>query len=187
MKHVPALTAVIIAFSVFCLQACFPKMRSTIISSHYDKTKNTTTYMVLPYGTAIMQGEWTTGKYFQPARQQWFRNKDSVSVSLSFGPANKFEFSQEGLNGFAFAMAFYEWEAKYESEHLRQKIKIIEADSLNKYVIAKVYSDSMNTIALFGGRACTCKDGAYQHFTISSKKISDDEMIKFLQSIYLNK
>ncbi len=183
---VKPITAVLL-FALFCLQACSPKMSTTLTNTHYDKVKNNTSYAVLPYGSVTMPGEWIAGKYFQPAHQQWFRNKDSVAVSISFGTANKMEFYKEGLNGFAFAMAFYEWEAKYESEHLRQKIQIIEADSANNYVIAKVYSDSVTTIALYGGRECACKEGAFQHYTISSRKTGDAEQVKFLQDIYLKR
>jgi len=179
--------AIMVLLALLCLPGCYPKITCTITGTHYDKARNNTSYTVLPYGSVSLPGEWVASKYFQPARQQWFTNKDSVSLSISFGPGNKFEFSKEGLNGFAFAKAYYDWEAKYESEHLRVKVKLVEADSINQYVIAKIYNDSANTIALYGGRECACKEGAFQHFTISGRKMNDDEMIRFLRDIFLKK
>ena len=185
-KVMPVLTFVLCSLLVV-LAGCAQKIISTVTSSNYNKNTNTTSYTVVPYGSALLPGAWTKARYVTSARQQFFRNNDSVVVSLAFGPGDKFEFSKEGLTGFPFVKAYYEWESRYMEKELGQKVSLVVTDSINKYLIARVYSDKVNEFQLFGAKDCGCKSGAFQHYTVTGRKISNDEMIKFLQDIYLAK
>ena len=187
MKRNRVVAILVFCVALFVMAGCAQKMTSTLTSSNYDKKTNATSYTVLPYGSATLPGAWTKVRYVASARQQFFRNNDSVTVSLAFGPADKFEFSKEELTGFPFVKEYYEWESLYMEKSLGQKVSLVVTDSINKYLIARVYSDKVNEYQLFGARDCGCKSGAFQHYTITGGKLSNDEKVKFLQDIYLAK
>ena len=68
---------------------------STIVGGDYDAKKNTTEYFVVPYGQVSIPGKWEKTSYNSAARQQFFRNDESVNIAVSFGPYDKYEFPVE--------------------------------------------------------------------------------------------
>ena len=71
--------------------------QSTIVGGEYKADKNITEYFVMPYGEVSLPGKWEKWQYVSNARQQFFKNADSVTIAISFGPANKYEFNKNGL------------------------------------------------------------------------------------------
>ena len=163
-----------------------PKTMTTITGGSYDKKKDRTSYFVIPYGSASLPGNWVQLSYNNTSRQQFFRNKDSVEISVAFGPANKFEFSKPGLKGFALAKTYYEWESKYQREARHGNTQLITQDSSNNYVLWKYSNGKVAVFYLFAGRECDCSGGAFEEISIRSKSaMTEDNQIKMLRDIYL--
>ena len=78
---------------IVLISSCASQASSTIVGSNYDAKNDVTTYFVIPYGSVDLPGKWEKGTYYSTARQQYFTNLDSVTISISFGPWNKYEFN----------------------------------------------------------------------------------------------
>ncbi|MDQ3111327.1 MAG: hypothetical protein M3R17_15680 [Bacteroidota bacterium] len=76
--------------------ACATQQRvSTIVGYDYDKTKDKTDYFVLPYGSVSIRGK--CDKTFSAGHQQFFINKDWVSLAIGFGAYNQYQFCKSVL------------------------------------------------------------------------------------------
>src|SRR5690606_1248843 len=96
------------------LASCSSQGTSTIVGGEYNESKDETEYFVFPYGSTVLEGRWEKTSYNSVSRQQFFRNKDSVSISVAFGRVDTYEFNQEGLYiGYPFVLAYYDWDSKY--------------------------------------------------------------------------
>lgn len=172
------------------LYSCAPKMTSVISGSNYDKKKDATSYVVLPYGSASIPGEWLKGRYNKVSHQQYFLSKaDSTTLTVAIGSAESFPFSAPSVKDFEFVKAYYYWESGYQKNQLHQKIELYQSDSVNKFIMWRVHGDTANfvvsTIQLVGSKDCRCKEGAFQSFTITGGKGSDLEKAALLRRIYL--
>lgn len=176
------------AFIFLCaLCSCHRRMAPTITAGEYNEQRNQTDYVVMPYGSVSLPGKWTHGRYRKESRQQYFTNSDSTVVTIAFGPCDKLGFPTGGVQGYEFVKLYYQWESKYQVEILNQKIKVITADSANKYMIWEVYGENVNQFYLCGAKDCSCGECAFQNFSIQGRKLSDEQKAKFLQDIYLQK
>ena len=164
---------------------CSAQTTTTLTSSNYNKKKDITSYTVVPYGSANLPGEWFETSYNSKSRQQFFVNKDSLRVSVAFGPANKFEFYRKGLDGYELARAYYNWESKYEEEAAKVKSVVLQEDSVNNFVAWKFYNEKFTVYYLFAGVDCRCKGGAFEELTLRNKNITDEAGLKMLRDIYL--
>ena len=155
--------------------------QSTIVGGEYKADKNITEYFVMPYGEVSLPGKWEKGKYVSSARQQFFKNEDSVTIAISFGPANKYEFNRNGsLKGYDFVKAYYDWESDYFVKS-GFETKIIETDQPNSYIIWRLWGQKYDTYFLFGER-----DGRVCNYSVNiTDKWTEDEKIKFLKGIYI--
>ena len=188
LKMIRLFAALMFVFSVVGFYSCSaPKAISTITGTNYDKRKDMTTYMVLPYGSVHMPGMWTEDSYNSKSRQQFFKSKGPATLSVAIGAANKMEFNTSGLKGYKFAKAYYEWESQYQREQLHQQVELIKDDSVNKYILWRVHSDNVNTFQLFAGTDCDCAGGAFKSLTVSGKGMTNEELVQLLESVYLNK
>ena len=170
------------------LSGCHRRMAPTITAGEYNEKTNRTDYVVLPYGGVSLPGKWIHGRYRKESRQQYFSNFDSSVVSIAFGPCDKLGFPTKGATGYSFVKLYNEWETKYQSELLKMQVKVIVADSADKYMIWQVSGDGgVNQFNLCGARDCSCGECAFQMFTIVSNKLTDEQKVKFLQDIYLEK
>jgi hypothetical protein len=161
-------------------------MTTSLSGSSYSRKENTTTYTVLPYGSAIMPGEWLKGRYNEQSRQQVFVSKaDSTRLTIAIGPADKFPFSAPSMTGFEFVKSYYYWESGYQKNTLHQKIQLFQTDSVNKFILWKIHSDSVNMLQLVGSKECNCKEGAFQSMTIKGGKGTDLDKAALLRKIYL--
>ena len=138
--------------------------QSTIVGGEYKADKNITEYFVMPN-----------------ARQQFFKNEDSVIIAIAFGPANKYEFNRNGLlKEYDFVKAYYDWESDYFVK-LGYEAKIIETDQSNNYIIWRLWGQKYDTYFLFGER-----NGRVSNYSVHiADKWTEEEKLKFLKSIYL--
>ena len=148
--------------------------QSTIVGGEYKADKNITEYFVMPYGEVSLPGKWEKWQYVSNARQQFFKNEDSVIIAIAFGPANKYEFNRNGLlKEYDFVKAYYDWESDYFVK-LGYEAKIIETDQSN-------WGQKYDTYFLFGER-----NGRVSNYSVHiADKWTEEEKLKFLKSIYL--
>ena len=162
------------------LTNCASQQMTTIVSHNYNETKDVTEYSVFPLGQVSIPGKWTKGRYNSIARQQFFSNNDSITISIAFAPCNKFEFNFDGkLKGLDFVKAYYQWEANYYKAN-GHKAQIIETNNELGYMIFRIYDNDANTFFL-----SVVKNGILNNFSILiTDKWSETEKIEFLKKLY---
>ena len=187
MTNTHKLATLFTVIVAFLFSGCHRRMAPTITAGSYNDKRNETDYVVLPYGSVSLPGKWTHGRYSKESRQQYFSNADSTVLSVAFGPCDKLGFPTNGAQGYDFVKLYYKWEGKYQEEILHRQMKLITADSVNKYMLWQLHGDGADQFLLTGARDCNCGECAFQNFTLNSRKLSDEQKIKFLQDIYLQK
>lgn len=171
---------VLMIISLFFGTACFSQTRSTATGVQYNSKTNTTDYFVIPLGSVSLPGEWIKEKYNPVSGQQWFVNKDTISVSIALTPCNKFEFSKKSLKDFAFVKAYYEWDSKYLAEKNHLTRSILVSDSTNQYIIWRLSGAHYDDYFLFGNKSCKV-----HNYSLPSRGWTEEQKIKFLQELYL--
>lgn len=153
---------------------------STIVGGDYDAKKNITEYFVQPYGQVSIPGKWDKTTYNSSSRQQFFTNKESVQLAISFGPCNKYEFNKNGaLKGYDFVKAFYKWDSDYFVSNGLQ-CKILESDSTKHYIIYRAFGKGFDTYFLIGE-----KNGYLNNFSINiTDKWTAQQKVDFLKSLF---
>ena len=159
---------------------CFSQRTSTIVGGGYDAAKDATNYLVFPYGEVSLPGKWEKCGYNKEACQQFFRNRDSVIVAISFAQYNRYEFNKDGaFKGNDFVKAFYEWDSKYFVSNGFNRI-ILETDMTKQSIIYRIFGDKVNTYFLVRE-----KDGHVSNISIHyTDKWSESEKIQFLKSLF---
>ena len=176
----------LLLFVVAFFSNCVTQRTTTLVGCDYDKAKNQTDYLVFPYGSVAIPGEWNRTTYNQTARQQFFQNPDSIIIAIAFGPCNKYEFNKENTKkGFAFVTAFYEWDSEYFVSNYQLNQEKIESNERDNYIIWRTFGENNNTYwdtyFLFGE-----KNGFANSFSImKTEKWNRDEKIDFLRKMYL--
>ena len=161
------------------LAGCVSQKTSSIVGGDYDAAKDATDYFVMPYGQVSLPGKWEKWRYNEEARQQFFVNKDSVIVAVSFAQYDKYEFNKDGeLKVNDFVKAFYEWDSKYfESNGFSRQI--LETDLTKQSIIYRIYGEKVNTYFLIKE-----KNGYVSNYSINyTDKWSESEKIQFLKSL----
>ena len=115
----------------------------------------------------------------EEAKQQFFKNQDSVIVAVSFARYDKYEFNMEGaLKGNDFVKAFYEWDSKY-FESNGYKRQVLESDLTGQYIIYRIYGEKVNTYFLI-----RVKDGYVSNISINyTDKWTESKKIQFLKGL----
>jgi len=158
------------------------------VSLKYDDETNKTDYLVLPYGQVSIPGKWIKTNYNTVSKQQFFTNKDSIPLAISFGACNKFEFNYNGnKKGYEFIKAFYNWEKDYYVKTIGLEEKLIEDDSTNHFIIFGVKgtyeNQKIENIYLFGENNCYVSN-----FSILETNLwNEDQKVDFLKKMYLKK
>ena len=172
----------------FFLASCSTQRTSTLSDTNYNKTKNETHYSVLNYGSVTLPGKWKKTRYNVTSKQQFFKNRSSVEISVTLGRIDKYKFNKDGsLTGYNFIKAYYEDNSKYYVDSLKFNTQILESDSTNNFMIYRVYGQNekgdYNVYFLQG-----VKKGNTSDFMITSNhKWSESEKIKFLKNLLLTK
>jgi len=68
-KYKTYLSILIITFLTSCVTQ---RECTTIVGCNYDKNKDKTDYIILPYGTVSIPGKWEKTNYNSVSRQQFF-------------------------------------------------------------------------------------------------------------------
>ena len=72
--------------------------------------------------------------------------KPLTLISLAFSTPNNYEFNTDGnLKDLDFAYAYYEWDTQYQISQGSFQREFVECDSLNKYIIYKLFNDKSDT------------------------------------------
>ena len=173
-------------FATIFLTSCATQRTTTLVSCDYDKNKNQTDYMVFPYGSVSIHGEWTQTSYNQVSKQQFFQNPDSIIISVAFTPCNKYEFNLDNSKkGFEFVTALYEWDSEYFVSNYHLNREKIESDEKNNFIIWRTFGENNDTYwdsyFLFGE-----KNGFANNFAIMKTfKWTKEEKVTFLKEMYL--
>ncbi len=168
---------------VVCFTSCATqKYNNTIVGVDYNKKKNITNYFVIPYGNVSLPGKWDKTKYNPKSKQQFFKNKDNISISISFARYDKYEFNANGsLKGYEFIKNFYEWDSKYFVDTYKLQREIILEDSIKNFIIYKIFGENVNTYFLIGN-----KNGNISNFNISrTDEWDENKKINFLKNLFL--
>lgn len=175
-----------ILIAIVFLTSCATQKVSTIVGCDYNDKKNTTDYFVLPYGSVSIPGKWKKTNYNSVSRQQFFKNSDSIIIAIAFGPYDKYEFNADKTKkGLDFALVYYEWDSKYFVESHKLKREFIEKDSINNFVIYRIYGEKegveFDTYFLVGER-----NGFVSNFSImDTDKWYEKEKNDFLKRLYI--
>jgi len=100
-----------------------------------------------------LYGKWVETTYNSISRKQFFINQDSVSIAISFGQCNKFEFNADGnKKSFELLEVFYNWESKYFIEEYKLLVEKIKEDTATNFILWHVDSEDrkLDTYLLFG-------------------------------------
>lgn len=186
MKYKTTYISIILASIIILLYSCYTTATSTIVGGQYEAKTNTTDYFVLPFGSVSLPGKWNKTSYNSSSRQQWFKSPDSISVAIAFTQCNQYEFYKSELKDFSFVKAYYEWDSKYLTTQLNMNDTILQADSLNNYIVWRLWGKNkeleMDCYFLFGYRNCSV-----HNFYVSTDKWTEEKKVKFLQDLYLRK
>ena len=174
--------------SIIFLVGCATQRTSTIVSCDYDTKRNQTNYMVFPYGSVSIPDKWDKTSYNSVSKQQFLKNDEGVTIAISFGPCNKYEFNiDNSMKGFVFVKALYEWDAEYFVNTYGLQRDLIEENEKNNYIIWRVYGDYNNsywdTYFLFGEKGGI----AHNYSVMGTDKWTVERKIEFLKGIYENK
>jgi len=176
----------LLSVAIIFFASCATQRTTTIVSCNYDEKKNQTDYMVFPYGSVVISGEWAQTHYNQTARQQFFQNSDSIIISVAFSPCNRYEFNQNNSKkGFEFVTAFYEWDSEYFVDNYRLNQEKIESNEKENFIIWRAFGENNNTYwdtyFLFGE-----KNGFASNFAImTTDKWTQEQKVAFLKKMYL--
>lgn len=157
--------------------------KTTIFATNYDKKKDLTVQVILPYGNISIPGKWTKTSFNQVSKQHFFTNADSITLSVSKNPIDKYPFFKPGLSGQQLVSEFVKWDSEYwEQQGL--KIKVLKDESENGFIawqatINKEYD--VNTIFVYG-----YKNGFAYGFSVSSKLWPEEKMQEFLIQLFKN-
>ena len=170
---------------ILFLSSCATHKVSTLVGYDYDAKSNKTDYFILPYGSISIPGKWEKSNYNSISRQQFFKNEDSVTIAIAFGPCNKFEFNADNPKvGYEFVKAYYEWDSQYFVGKLGLGRKIIESDSLNSYLIWNLFGASndlkVDTYFLFSDNNCYVKSFS----VLETDKWTASQKVEFLKNLY---
>ena len=178
---------VIILLSVVFVGCISQKQTTqTIVSCSYNGKKNQTEYMVFPYGSVNIPGKWERTVYNRTARQQFFLNSDSITITISLGQSNKFEFNADGSKkGYEFVKTFFNWESGYFAKTFNLAAQEIESSEDNNYLIWRLYGNYNNseydTYFLSAER-----NGIFKNFAVmGTDKWTLEQKIDFLKQLYL--
>jgi hypothetical protein len=166
----------------------FAQRTSTLTGCTYDEKKDSTTYFVLPYGSAILPGKWEKEHYNKVSSQQFFTGKDSVNIAIAFVAYDKYEFNPKGKQkGFNFVKAYYEWDSRYMVDAYGLNRKVLERDSIHNFMIYRIYgtikTSTFDTYFLVGE-----KKGNASNFSITiTDKWTESKKIDFLKNLFLDK
>lgn len=176
----------LIVIVLIFLTSCATQRTSTIVGCDYDKNKNQTDYFVFPYGSVSIPGEWNKTSYNQIAKQQFFKNSDSIIISIVFGPCNKYEFNATNpKKGFEFVKALYEWDSEFFVSNYHLDQEIVESNENDNFIIWRVFGENndtyWDTYILFGE-----KNGLANNFSVmTTDKWTKEDKVIFLKKIYL--
>ena len=178
----------ILVIALIFLTSCATQRTSTIVGCDYDKNKNQTEYFVFPYGSVSIPGEWEKTTYNQIAKQQFFRNPDSITIAIAFGPCDKYEFNATNpMKGFEFVKAFYEWDSDFFVKNYRLNQELVESNESENFIIWRAFGENNNTYwdtyFLFGE-----KNGFANNLSImTTDKWTKEDKVTFLKKMYLQK
>jgi hypothetical protein len=184
----PILFLIVISTLASC---AIPKNTTTLVGGEYNPTKNITNYFVFPYGSVSIPGKWNKTHYNSVSRQQFFTNQDSsVKIAIAFERYNNYEFNKDGAHtGYNFLKAYYEWDSKYFIDVYGLKRQPIETDSINNYLIYRLYGqtkkekEEFDSYFLIGE-----KNGNISNLLVCySDKWTEAEKIQFLKNLFLVK
>jgi hypothetical protein len=176
----------ILSFLTIVTSCMGPKYVSTIVSDHYDKNKDQTTYTKFPYGSLSLPGQWTKTSLNQVSGQQNFESKDSLSTALLINQASSYPFYVKGMTSNEFVKAFYEWDSKYFIDNIKANCSIIKQDTVNHFIIWQIiaHNDKYNVENqyLFG-----CENGLVFTIFAPTRKLTFEQKIDFMETVYKNK
>ena len=183
MKRTYCTSLLAILFFANCMA-----QRTTLVSCDYDKKRDQTNYVVFPYGSVSIPGKWERTSYNSASKQQYLKNEDGISIAISFGPCNKFEFNADNSKkGFDFVKAYYEWDSEYFVNTFGLQQDSIEKNEISNYIIWRVYGDyndsHFDTYFLFGEK----KGFANTYSIMDNDKWTVEQKLEFLKELYLNK
>lgn len=160
------------------LIGCSTTKTSMLIGDTYDKEKDETSLILMPYGNINIPGKWTKTQYNEVSRQHFFINQDSVSIAVTKNPQNKYPFYESDMNEKQFIDKFFDWEKGYYQKQGYALTKLNEESEVN-YIIWTASGKDANTIFLFGA-----KDKFCYNFSIFKSMWNEETKIEFLKSLF---
>ncbi len=173
--------SLIFAIVAMLIVSCASNKTSVLVGGDYNKERNETDYFVIPYGSVSLPGKWVKSNYVQSSKQQFFVNKDTVTVAVSFGKTDKFEFNRNNAKkGYDFVEAYYKWEYDYFTKS-GLNVHRIESDKSKKYLIFRIYGSKVDTYFLIG-----VKNKCTSNFSVNTSKWAEKEKVEFLKNLFLS-
>ena len=170
------------------LFSCTAKKISVVESTEFNSETNSTQHFVLPLGTVSIPGNWKKTKHNDVSHQQFFTNKDLISIAIAFTRFDDYEFNlNKSKKGIEFVNAYYEWDSKYLANKYGYTRTIIEKNEEENFIIWRLHSSkksvNIDNYYLFGE-----KNGNVSNFSVEyTEKWTSEKKISFLKDLYLAK
>lgn len=142
------------ASAVIALISCTEKRDDSAVI-HYESDLDQTTYSLQSWLSYKLPGRWIAQEYDEDSQEQFFLGPDSTSFSISITHTTQYRFNKDKqLDGIAFVRSYYDLEATFIRNKLGMSCKMIEIDSVQKFIIYEVSEKSpkptANTYILVG-------------------------------------
>lgn len=154
--------------------------RTLIVADNYNKKKDETTLVMVPYGGIVFPGKWHKVAYNQSSKQHFFRNADSTLLIIAKAPQDRFDFCVKNNSNKEFSSAFYKWENDYWTQKGLNS-KLFKDQSDQGYILWQLSGQKYNTTTFLLG----AKNGYAYNLSTVSKNWDEEKQQQFLADIFL--
>lgn len=168
---------IFILVGVILIQSCRTSKNSSQLVM--GNTPNTSFVKVGENDTMKIPGQWNLSSKNILTNQYFFKNQDSIVISLSKNPVSKFPFHRIAMEDSLFVNEYYRW----ESDHYKEQgyiVKKIDDSKLKDYVVWTIEDKSLKVSLLYGVK----KDKAYGLSMIDPRQLSLKQQTAFLIQVF---
>jgi hypothetical protein len=164
-------------FLAFILTGSCIGQTSTATALRYDKTKNITTLVLIPYGNYNIPGEWKKKAYNDVSGQHFLQRSDSAVIALTKNPKEWYPFYKKNSTEKDFLTSFYKWDSDYH-ESKGRKTKILQDSTDSGFIVWQLTQDKSEYIFLYAANKKFC-------FNLMSEenKMTEEQRIDFLKKL----
>ncbi|HOY12241.1 MAG TPA: hypothetical protein PLY70_03835 [Saprospiraceae bacterium] len=163
--------------SIAMMQSCTTTKKSGMAPTQ-SKVKETFA-LIGENDTMKLPGLWVYSSANKLTNQYFYRNADSIVISLTKNPVKKFPFYKVAMDDSLFVEDYYKWESDHYKE-MGYAVNKIDASKNRDYIVWTV-DDKQNKVSLLYG---VKNDKAYGLSMIEPKNLKIKSQIAFLIQVF---